>query len=153
MIMKACSRQQWLRNTKIGFLVVHGYFGNVVWLMGFNRSWNMFGPRSSITVDLNQCYFIDPQSFISSTAYFREEDWQLFSKPGIGSATECWLTSNRWHWKSNSKLYLVWKYGINLTMGRCPSIARHLTRMCSSALKMLQKTPKSPCSSKSSLNL
>ncbi|KAF3558578.1 hypothetical protein F2Q69_00015700 [Brassica cretica] len=37
---------------------------------------------------------------------------------GITSATGCRLTSNRWNWKPNSKLYLVSKDELNLTVGR-----------------------------------
>ena len=125
-------------------MVVHGYFGNFVWLMGFNRSWNMLVPRSGFTVDRWQCCFIDRQSCISSTAFSREEDWPLFSKTGISSATGFWLTSNRRHWKANSKVYLVSKEFLNLTVGRSPYIAKHLTRMCSSALKRFQNHHISP---------
>ncbi|KAF2580617.1 hypothetical protein F2Q68_00004555 [Brassica cretica] len=39
---------------------------------------------------------------------------------------------HRWHWKDNSKIYLVSKDGLNQTMGRSSSIAKHLTRLCSS---------------------
>ncbi|KAF3550906.1 hypothetical protein DY000_02007490 [Brassica cretica] len=45
------------------------------------------------------------------------------------------------HWKANSKLYLVSKEGLNLTVGRSPSIAKHLTRLCSYAHR---KAPESP---------
>ena len=60
-------------------------------------------------------------------------DLSVFNKMGITSATGCWLTSDRWHWKSSSKLYLVSNDGLNKTMGRSSSIAKHLTRLCSSA--------------------
>ena len=115
-----------------------------MWLTGFNRSWNMPGPRSGITVDWHQCCFIDRQSFTSSTASSREADWPLFSKTGITSGTGCWLTSDRWYWKTNSKIYLVSKDRLNITVGRFPSTAKHLTRLCSSALKRLQNHHISP---------
>ena len=89
-----------------------------------------------------QCYIIDRQSFISSTASSCEADWPLFSKTSITFSTGCWLTSNRWHWKSNSNCYLVSKYGLNLTVGRSPAIAKHLTRLCSSAHKKAPKDTK-----------
>ncbi|KAF3570068.1 hypothetical protein F2Q69_00061934 [Brassica cretica] len=40
----------------------------------------MLNPYSGITVARHQCCFIDRQSFISSTTFFREADWPLFSK-------------------------------------------------------------------------
>ncbi|KAF2530738.1 hypothetical protein F2Q70_00029519 [Brassica cretica] len=44
------------------------------------------------------------------------------------------LTSwSRWHWKAYSNLYILTKDGLNQTMGRSSSIAKHLTRLCSSA--------------------
>ena len=102
----------------------------------------MFGPRSGITVDLWQGCTVDRQSFISSTTSSREVNWPFFSKTGITSAIRCWLTSNRWHWKANSKLYLVSKDGLNITVVRTRSITKHLTRLCSSALKKAPKDTK-----------
>ena len=125
------SRQQWLRNSKIGFQVVQGYIGNMWWLLGLNWSWNSLRLFSGITVDRHQWCNNDRQSFISLTASSREAEWPLFGKTGITAATGCGLTSNRWHWKANSTLYFVSKDGLNLTVGRSPSIARHLTRLCS----------------------
>ena len=102
----------------------------------------MLGPYSGITIDRHQGCTVDRQFFISSTASSREADWPLFGKTCITSATGCWLTSNRWHWKTNWNLYLLLIYGLNLTVGRSPSISRHLTRLWSSAFKRLQKTLK-----------
>ena len=93
----------------------------------------MISPYSGITVDRWQRCTVDRQSFISSIASSREADWQPFSKTGITSAIWCWLTSNWRNLKANSKLYLVSKYWINQTMGKNSSIAKHLTRLCSSA--------------------
>ncbi|KAF3494588.1 hypothetical protein DY000_02053268 [Brassica cretica] len=67
---------------------------------------------------------------------------------GITSYLTVGLTSNQWHSKASSKLYLVSKDQLNFTVGRSASISEHLTRLCSSALKRLQKAPKSPLSSK-----
>ena len=99
----------------------------------------MLGPHSGIHIDWCQECCIDRHTFIFSTVSSREVDWPLLRKTGITSATGCCLTSNWWHWKANLKIYLVWKYGINLTLGRSQSIARHPTRLCSSAP---QKAPK-----------
>ena len=92
-------------------------------------------------------------SVVGPTLPFGELDGAFFIKTDITSATRCLLTSDRWHWKTNSTLYLVSKYEPNRTVGRSPSIARHLTRLCSPALKKLQKTPKSPKFSRTYLNL
>ena len=139
-----------LENSQIGFQIVQGYISNMWWLLGLNWSGNRLVLFSGITVDWHQWCNIDRQSFISSTAFSREADWPLFRKTGITSDTGCWLTSHRWRWKFNLKLYLVSKYGLNLTVGRSPSIAKHLMRLCSSAP---QKSPKSPYFSKTYLNL
>ncbi|KAF3612244.1 hypothetical protein DY000_02048825 [Brassica cretica] len=110
----------------------------------------MLGPHSGIHIDRCQEFCIDRHTFLFSTASSHETDWLLLSKTSITSAIGSRLTSNRWHWKSNSKLYLVSKYGLTLTVGRSPSIARHLTHLCSSAP---QKAPKSPYFSRTYLNL
>ena len=145
------SRQQWLRKYINRVLGRHMVFCGCLWASVGHK---ICSARilASPSIDTKGAPF-DRQSFISSTAFSREADWPLFNKTGITSAIGCWLTLNWWHWKDNEKLYLVSNYGLNLAVVRSPSIARNLTRLCSSTLKKLQKTPKSPLSSKSSLNL
>ena len=77
--------------------------------------------------------------FVPSTALSRETDWPLLSKTCITSDLTVGLTSNWWHWKANSKLYLVSNDELNRTKKRSPSISKHLTFLCSSAP---QKAPK-----------
>ncbi|KAF3547092.1 hypothetical protein DY000_02007489 [Brassica cretica] len=71
----------------------------------------MIGPRSGITVDRHECCFIDRQSFISLTASPHKADKPLFNKTGITSATG---SSDRWHLKANSKLYLVSRSAVSV---------------------------------------
>ncbi|KAF3519459.1 hypothetical protein DY000_02059004 [Brassica cretica] len=50
--------------------------------------------------------------------------WTLW--PFLSHLTRCLLTSDQWHWKANSKLYLVSKDGLNQTMGGSSSTTKHL---------------------------
>ena len=68
-------------------------------------------------------------SVVGPTLPFGELDGAFFIKTDITSATRCLLTSDQWHWKANSKLYLVSKYGLNQTMGGSSSTTKHLMRL------------------------
>ncbi|KAF2538609.1 hypothetical protein F2Q68_00021148 [Brassica cretica] len=65
--------------------------------------------------------------FVPSIALSRKTDLPLLSKTCITSDLTVGLTSNQWHWKSNSKLYLVSKDELNRTEGRSSSISKHRT--------------------------
>ena len=138
------SHQQWLRKH------INRYLGNLWWLLGLIRSWNRLVPCSVITVDRHQGRTIDRLSFISSTASSREAHVPLSRKTGKASDIGFLFTSNWFHCKANSKLYLVSKNDLNRIVERSPSIAKHMSHLCSSAP---QKSPKSPKFSKTYLNL
>ncbi|KAF3502219.1 hypothetical protein F2Q69_00043506 [Brassica cretica] len=57
------SRQQWLRNSKIGFLVVKGYSGNLGLIMGFsNHKICSAHILESLSIDTNAATSIDSPS-------------------------------------------------------------------------------------------
>ncbi|KAF3564865.1 hypothetical protein DY000_02017071 [Brassica cretica] len=52
---------------------------------------------------------------------------------------------DRWHWKANSKLYLVSKDELNQTMGRYSSIAKHLMYLCTPAPQKVRMNKLTAC--------
>ena len=103
-----------------------------IWRVGFSPTHQM-GKLDGLIDATRQMGQLDGS--VGPTSQMDELDGSVsvFNKTDITSATGFWLTSYWWHWKYNLKLYLVWKYGLNQTMGRSSSIAKHLTRLCSSA--------------------
>ena len=95
--------------------------------------WNHHRPTPRVHRRLRFLHLLD-------SSLSRETDWPLFSKPGITSNLTVRLTSNWWKWKANSKLYFVSKDQLNNIVGRSPSISKHLTHLCNSALQFC--TPK-----------
>ncbi|KAF3589388.1 hypothetical protein F2Q69_00028802 [Brassica cretica] len=59
-------------------------------------------------------------------------------RAGLVQSIQLGHPPNWWHWKANSKLYLVSKDGLNQTMGRSSSIAKHLTCLCRSAPQKIE---------------